>query len=436
MVLENICPPALLYLAFSIIQIIIDLYRGETVQAFFKFIVMIIFTIVLNAICQSGMTIMSWFIVFIPFIMMTYITTILFFIFGINPSRMKPSDKKCHETQYGCCSDGVTAKEDMWGRSCPRMRLANVIQVTEPTASNNKDRHYLYPRGRSSRDYTIGGGSVTVNKKYVGIGDKRWRKPSDNKDELYYSKSKGWDKKSFSPKSSDSEFSYWKSRLNTANIEDILAEIAKSKVAGNNAPGSPTTSPISPPINEIKPVISGTPSIGLNLTSTLGKWNLTSATDFSYQWYRDTNKIDGQTSATYTVVLNDAGSIITCRVTGSNVAGSSTVISNGIPIPPPPPPKNRTPPSISPDTTTAGMLKVTPGEWEGTPAPTLSYQWYKGGTSAIAGAVGTTYMTTLTDAGSTITCKETGKNTGGSVTVTSSNSFTVPTVPPVPTVPT
>ena len=45
-------------------------------------------------------------------------------------------------------------------------------------------------------------------------------------------------------------------------------------------------------------------------------------------------------------------------------------------------------------------------------------------------------MTTLTDAGSTITCKETGKNTGGSVTVTSSNSFTVPTVPPVPTVPT
>lgn len=434
MVLENICPPALLYLAFSIIQIIIDLYRGETVQAFFKFIVMIIFTIVLNAICQSGMTIMSWFIVFIPFIMMTYITTILFFIFGINPSRMKPSDKKCHETQYGCCNDGVTAKEDMWGRSCPRMRLANVIQVTEPTASNNKDRHYLYPRGRSSRDYTIGGGSVTVNKKYVGIGDKRWRKPSDNKDELYYSKSKGWDKKSFSPKSSDSEFSYWKSKLNTANIEDILAEIAKSKVAGNNAPGSPTTSP---PINEIKPVISGTPSIGSNLTSTLGKWNLTSATDFSYQWYRDTNKIDGQTSATYTVVLADAGSIITCRVTGSsNVAGSSTVISNGFNIPSPPPPKYTKLPSILPDTTTAGMLKVTPGEWEGTPAPTLSYQWYKGGTSAIAGAVGTTYMTTLTDAGSTITCKETGKNTGGSVTVTSSNSFTVPTIPPVPTVPT
>ena len=63
MVLENVCAPALLYLAFSIIQIIIDMYRGETIQAFFKFIVMIIFTIVLNAICSSGMTIISWFIV-------------------------------------------------------------------------------------------------------------------------------------------------------------------------------------------------------------------------------------------------------------------------------------------------------------------------------------------------------------------------------------
>ena len=73
MVLEGICPPALLYLAFSIIQIIIDLYRGDSLQALFKFIVMIIFTIVLNAICNSGMTIISWFIVFIPFIMMTYI---------------------------------------------------------------------------------------------------------------------------------------------------------------------------------------------------------------------------------------------------------------------------------------------------------------------------------------------------------------------------
>ena len=164
MVLENVCAPALLYLAFSIIQIVIDMYRGDTIQAFFKFIVMIVFTIVLNAICNSGMTIISWFIVFIPFILMTYVTTILFFVFGINPSKIQPSDKKCWETQFGCCDDGVTTKQDPSGRSCPSMRLANVIRVHEPTPWNNKDGHYIYPRSRSSYEYSLYGGSVRTNK--------------------------------------------------------------------------------------------------------------------------------------------------------------------------------------------------------------------------------------------------------------------------------
>lgn len=116
MVLENVCPPALLYLAFSIVQIIIDLFKGDNIQAFFKFIVMIIFTIVLNAICNAGMSIISWFIVFIPFILMTYITTILFFIFGVNPGGGKPKD--CNNTQFGCCPDNVTTKTDPSGRNC------------------------------------------------------------------------------------------------------------------------------------------------------------------------------------------------------------------------------------------------------------------------------------------------------------------------------
>jgi hypothetical protein len=134
MVLEGICPPALLYLAFSIIQIIIDLYRGDSLQALLKFIVMIIFTIVLNAICSAGMSIISWFIVFIPFILMTYITTILFFVFGFNPSKVMNAEKKCKDTQFGCCTDGVTAKRDPTGRGCP----------FNPVEWNNRDEYYRY----------------------------------------------------------------------------------------------------------------------------------------------------------------------------------------------------------------------------------------------------------------------------------------------------
>ena len=134
MVLEGICPPALLYLAFSVIQIIIDLYRGDSMQALLKFVVMIIFTIVLNAICNAGMSIISWFIVFIPFILMTYITTILFFVFGFNPNKVMNREKKCGETQFGCCNDGVTPKRDPTGRGCP----------FNPVEWNNRDDYYRY----------------------------------------------------------------------------------------------------------------------------------------------------------------------------------------------------------------------------------------------------------------------------------------------------
>jgi hypothetical protein len=167
------------------------------------------------------MTIISWFIVFIPFILMTYVTTILFFIFGIDPSGMKPSGKKCSETQFGCCDDGVTAKEDMHGRSCPRMRLANVLKISEPTAANNKDGHYLYPQGRSWRDYSIGGGSLITKKDYKDYKDyKKWKKSLEDKDELYYSKGHGWGKKNTSPKSMGSRYSYWKSKLNKSGWDD------------------------------------------------------------------------------------------------------------------------------------------------------------------------------------------------------------------------
>ena len=86
MILENICGPALLYLGFSIIQIVIDLYKGLYNTTFIKFVVMVIFTLFLNILCSAGLSTISWFIVFIPFITMTIITTLLLYVFGLDPS--------------------------------------------------------------------------------------------------------------------------------------------------------------------------------------------------------------------------------------------------------------------------------------------------------------------------------------------------------------
>lgn len=84
--IEKLCPPAILYIAFSITQIIIDTFQGMYNTAFLKFLVMIIFSVVLNILCNRGLGIISWFIVFVPFIMMTIITSMLLFVFGLSPA--------------------------------------------------------------------------------------------------------------------------------------------------------------------------------------------------------------------------------------------------------------------------------------------------------------------------------------------------------------
>lgn len=80
----ELCPPALVYLIFSATQIIIDIFKGLYNTAFFKFIVMIMITFLLNALCQGGLSIISWFIVFIPFILMSVIVTMLLYVFGLD----------------------------------------------------------------------------------------------------------------------------------------------------------------------------------------------------------------------------------------------------------------------------------------------------------------------------------------------------------------
>lgn len=89
MLFNKICPPALLYLVFSITQIAIDSMKGMYNTALMKVWVTSIFTILLNYLCQSGLGIVSWIIVFIPFILMTLIVAILLVMFGLDPTSGK-----------------------------------------------------------------------------------------------------------------------------------------------------------------------------------------------------------------------------------------------------------------------------------------------------------------------------------------------------------
>ena len=82
--ISNLCAPAIIYLIFSITQILIDTFKGLYNTALIKFIIMIMITLLLNILCQSGLGTISWIIVFIPFILMTVIVSMLLYIFGLN----------------------------------------------------------------------------------------------------------------------------------------------------------------------------------------------------------------------------------------------------------------------------------------------------------------------------------------------------------------
>lgn len=81
----SLCSPALVYVAFSVTQIIIDFFKGHPNVAMMKMIVTAIFTLMLEFLCRQGLSWMSWIIVFIPFIFLSVIVGILLFVFGYDP---------------------------------------------------------------------------------------------------------------------------------------------------------------------------------------------------------------------------------------------------------------------------------------------------------------------------------------------------------------
>ena len=81
----ELCPPAIIYLIFSVAQILIDTFKGMYNTALMKLVVTLLVTFLLQILCERGLNIISWIIVFIPFILMSVIVTMLLYLFGLNP---------------------------------------------------------------------------------------------------------------------------------------------------------------------------------------------------------------------------------------------------------------------------------------------------------------------------------------------------------------
>jgi hypothetical protein len=125
----NLCAPAIIYLIFSITQILIDTFKGLYNTAFMKVIVTVMVTLLLNILCKRGLSVVSWIIVFIPFILMTVIVSMLLYFFGL--------DAATGSLNYKC--DGSNANSNTkCGEGISIDALGNII-VYDPeyNASNN-----------------------------------------------------------------------------------------------------------------------------------------------------------------------------------------------------------------------------------------------------------------------------------------------------------
>jgi hypothetical protein len=188
------------------------------------------------------------------------------------------------------------------------------------------------------------------------------------------------------------------------------------------------------PKNGGTPQISGTVSVGKQLTATPGTWTGTPAPTFAYQWQNCSKSgpcqaISGATSRTYTPPRSNVGSRLDVLVTGTNSVGSSSVSApetapvTGAPL-------TRTSPLITGTTVVGKTLTGKAPAWGGYPVPTLADHWSrcnKSGASCvtIAGATRTQYKVASSALGFTLRFVVDASNSVGKSVVQSKPSSPV-----------
>jgi surface antigen len=205
----------------------------------------------------------------------------------------------------------------------------------------------------------------------------------------------------------------------------ITCEVTATNAAGSTSATSAGRSVPSLPVNVSAPQISGTALVGELLICAPGSWTGSPAPNLTYQWERNGTAIPGAVVSIYTVQAADEGQIVSCVVTGTNAAGSSTTAGSSVTVPSLP--VNRTPPSVGGAPDVGDLLTCSSGAWTGTPPPTYGYQWLRDGTT-IADSATSSYRVQLPDEGEVISCDVMATNTAGSRTATSSG-VSVPSLP-------
>ena len=151
----ELCPQAFIFLCFSLTQVTIDTVKGEYNKAFFKFWIMIIFTLLLNNLCARGLGIISWTIIFMPFMLMSLVTAILLYVFGLDPT----TGKLKYYTPDGAEMIGVDARGavnvDSKKNTSEYARPIDLIKYRQQYPETSHDNNNFNPQSSKTQTNTV-----------------------------------------------------------------------------------------------------------------------------------------------------------------------------------------------------------------------------------------------------------------------------------------
>ena len=202
------------------------------------------------------------------------------------------------------------------------------------------------------------------------------------------------------------------------------------------------SAPVSRPVEETLPTISGTPQSGQELSAEPGSWT-ESPTEYAYQWLRcnaaGEECKEVATGQKYRAVPADVGSTLRVAVTASNSAGPSAAAATSAQtavVSSLAPPFNTTLPVVSGTPQAGRELRASTGAWTENPTA-FTYQWQRCNEAGeeceeITLATSETYTATPTDVGHRLRVQVTAANAEHlSVPATSAPSPVVAAAPAV-----
>ena len=90
---SKLCTPAKIYFAIALFVSMFELYKGvHIMNVFVKLLIALIWTVILGWLCSKGFKMVSWFLVLLPYILITFMM-------------LSPPKKRQDKEGYKGCSE-------------------------------------------------------------------------------------------------------------------------------------------------------------------------------------------------------------------------------------------------------------------------------------------------------------------------------------------